>query len=387
MDLNPDLLFRPFTGRLHCGGLPVVEAQACGTPVPAIHWPAPLRRPPGRPADRPQRLFRPFTGRLHCGHHSPRGWSVREWAVPAIHWPAPLRRAGARPVGGADRLFRPFTGRLHCGNTTTAKTATHSPAVPAIHWPAPLRRAPGSLEDQHPVPVPAIHWPAPLRRGGAEREDPVITGCSGHSLAGSIAASPLSEDPAAAEELFRPFTGRLHCGSSLQSGGRTMGLLFRPFTGRLHCGLKAQPGRYGYPAAVPAIHWPAPLRHGPLRGARPGCGTCSGHSLAGSIAARGSRATTSSGSTCSGHSLAGSIAAATCGCGRTRRSACSGHSLAGSIAAAAGPGGLCVTRSLFRPFTGRLHCGDGEKIPIASFRPLFRPFTGRLHCGHFVNGV
>ena len=41
-----------------------------------------------------------------------------------------------------------------------------------------------------------------------------------------------------------------------------MGLLFRPFTGRLHCGLKAQPGRYGYPAA------------------------CFGHSLACFIAAR-----------------------------------------------------------------------------------------------------
>ena len=277
-------------------------------------------------------LFRPFTGRLHCGIANAWTERVPDEAVPAIHWPAPLRPAEQRGLGD-DRL-----------------------TVPAIHWPAPLRHSPSLLASCMVAAVPAIHWPAPLRRHLSRPDQRHI-------------------------RLFRPFTGRLHCGGRFS---------VRPAASRICSGhslagsiaaLMPRGRNRRRSPAVPAIHWPAPLRQSDRDHEVSGLFGCSGHSLAGSIAARIRRCRFRSSMILFRPSVVGSIAARTRGGpGRCRRclfrpswpaplrlrdedartteiSHLFRPSLAGSIAARTRGGPGRCRRCLFRPFTGQLHCG------------------------------
>ena len=183
---SPMALFRPFTGRLHCGraiAIVVLSTSTCSGHSLA----GSLRR---WLADNPDRKWSVCSGHSlagslrpagHCGVH---GGSD---AVPAIHWPAHCGQVSQGLGYPIRMLFRPFTGRLHCGCSTWARASVLSTAVPAIHWPAPLRRSRSHRRRGCLPAVPAIHWPAH---------------CGGIPMEGFTYFFTL----------FRPFTGRLHCG-------------------------------------------------------------------------------------------------------------------------------------------------------------------------------
>ena len=228
--------------------------------------------------------------------------------------------------------------------------------------------------------APAVHRRAPLRHYTADTSTcgrPVLPPFTGGLHCGTSVPVLRRRD-----RLLPPFTGGLHCGPSRRGAvQRQIVRLLPPFTGGLHCGS--------------AVQWTVACRKRLLLPPFTGGLHCGEGSATRSDRCGRLLPPFTGGLHCGGSALRQSSAASADAAPAVQRRAplrhpdprhtpahlgCSRRSTAGSIAASRCRSTGAAPIRVLPPFTGGLHCGR-PALDVLGGDQVLPPFNGGLHCG------